>query len=104
MKKQKFLAAGAAVLLSAQQVMAQDMAKAFTAIDGVSSSLKTNFSKVYTFVIVVGAIVGIIGAIQVYSKWQAGDPNTTKLAGAWFGSALFLIAAGVFLKAVFGVS
>jgi hypothetical protein len=104
MRKEKILAAGAALLLSAQRVMSQDLSKAFSAIDQVSNGLKSNFSKVYTLVIVIGAIVGVIGAIQVYGKWQSKDPETYKLAGAWFGAALFLIAAGVFLKAVFGVS
>jgi hypothetical protein len=103
-KAEKILIAGAALLLSAQSSMAQDMNKAFSALDGVTNGLKSNFSKVYTLVIIIGAVVGIIGAIQVYSKWQSNDTNTTKLAGAWFGSALFLIAAGVFLKTAFGIT
>jgi hypothetical protein len=103
-KARRILIAGAALLLSAQSSIAQDMSKAFTAIDGVTNGLKSNFSKVYTLVIIIGSVVGIIGAIQVYSKWQNNDPNTTKMAGAWFGAALFLIAAGVFLKSAFGIT
>ncbi len=33
-----------------------------------------------------GAIVGLIGAIKVYSKFSSGDPDTGKTAGSWFRS------------------
>jgi len=49
----------------------------------------------------IAVICGFVGAITVYQKWNSGDPNTTKLVSAWFGSALFLALAATFLKAVF---
>jgi len=49
----------------------------------------------------IAVICGFVGAITVYQKWNSGDPNTTKLVSAWFGSALFLALSATFLKAVF---
>ena len=47
-----------------------------------------------------GAIVGLIGAIKVYSKFS-GDPDTGKTAGSWFGACVFLIVAATVLRSFF---
>ena len=42
----------------------------------------------------IGAVVGLIGGIKVYSKFSSGDPDTTsKTAASWFGACIFLIVA-----------
>ena len=46
-----------------------------------------------------GAIVGLIGAIKVYSKFSSGDPG--KPAGSWFGACVFLIVAATVLRSFF---
>ena len=48
-----------------------------------------------------GAIVGLIGAIKVYSKFSSGDPDTGKTAGSWFGACVFLIVAATVLCSFF---
>ncbi|MCM1142380.1 MAG: DUF4134 domain-containing protein, partial [Muribaculum sp.] len=37
----------------------------------------------------IGAVVGLIGGIKVYSKWSSGDPDTSKTAASWFGACIF---------------
>ncbi len=39
----------------------------------------------------IGAVVGLIGGVKVYSKWSSGDPDTTKTAASWFGACIFLM-------------
>ena len=51
----------------------------------------------------VGAVVGLIGAVKVYQKWNSGDPDTGKVAAAWFGSCIFLVVVATVLKSFFGV-
>ena len=46
-----------------------------------------------------GAIVGLIGAIKVYSKFSS--PDTGKTAGSWFGACVFLIVAATVLRSFF---
>ena len=48
-----------------------------------------------------GAIVGLIGAIKVYSKFSSGDPDIGKTAGSWFGACVFLIVAATVLRSFF---
>ena len=51
----------------------------------------------------IGAVVGIIGAIKVFNKWNAGDQDTNKVAAAWFGSCIFLVVVATVLKSFFGI-
>ena len=51
----------------------------------------------------VGAILGLIGAIKVYQKWNHGDHDTGKVAAAWFGSCIFLVIVATVLKSFFGL-
>ena len=58
-------------------------------------------------VLVIGALTGIIGGLRVYTNWQIGGhhhrhPIDSQVIG-WFGSCLFLILAGIFIKALYGI-
>jgi len=52
----------------------------------------------------VGAILGLIGAVKVYQKWNHGDHDTGKVAAAWFGSCIFLVIVATVIKSFFGIS
>ena len=49
----------------------------------------------------IGAVVGLIGGIKVYSKWSSGDPDTSKTAASWSGACIFLIVAATILRSFF---
>ena len=49
----------------------------------------------------IGAVVGLIGGIKVYSKWSSGDPDTSKTAASWFGACISLIVAATILRSFF---
>lgn len=51
----------------------------------------------------VGAILGLIGAVKVYQKWNQGDQDTGKIAAAWFGSCIFLVIVTTVIKSFFGI-
>ncbi|WP_426582635.1 DUF4134 domain-containing protein [Mucilaginibacter sp. R-33] len=51
----------------------------------------------------IGAIVGLIGAVKVYQKWNSGDQDTSKVAAAWFGSCIFLVVVATIIKSFFGI-
>jgi hypothetical protein len=51
----------------------------------------------------IGAVVGLIGAVKVYQKWNAGEPDTGKVASAWFGSCIFLVIVATVLRSFFGI-
>jgi hypothetical protein len=72
-------------------------------IDAASSELVTYIDPVANMILIVGAIVGLIGGVRVYIKWNSGDRDVQKSIMGWFGSCLFLIVVGIVIKAFFGV-
>ena len=61
------------------------------------------FASVTTLMYAVGAIVGLIGAIKVYLKWNHGDHDTTKVAVSWFTACIFLVVVATVIKSFFGL-
>ncbi|RYY52305.1 MAG: DUF4134 domain-containing protein [Chitinophagaceae bacterium] len=68
-----------------------------------TSKVKSYFDTGCDLMYAIGAVIGIIGAVKVYSKWNAGEPDTNKVAAAWFGSCIFLVVVATVLKSFFGI-
>lgn len=51
----------------------------------------------------IGAVLGLVGAVKVYQKWNAGEPDTGKVAASWFGSCVFLVIVATVLRSFFGM-
>ncbi|UOE52886.1 DUF4134 domain-containing protein [Mucilaginibacter sp. SMC90] len=71
-------------------------------ITAATTQVRSYFSTGTTLMYAVGALVGLIGAVKVYQKWNAGEPDTSKVAAAWFGSCIFLVVVAAVLKGFFG--
>lgn len=72
-------------------------------ISEATSLIKGYFNTGIDLMYAIGAVVGLIGAIKVYNKWSAGDPDTTKVASSWFGACIFLVIVATVLKSFFKV-
>jgi len=72
-------------------------------IQKAADEVKGYFDTAGTLMYAIGAVMGIIGAVKVFNKWNAGEPDTSKVAAAWFGSCIFLVVVITVLKSFFGV-
>lgn len=72
-------------------------------IQEATNKVKGYFDTGCDLMYAIGAVIGIIGAVKVYSKWNAGEPDTNKVAAAWFGSCIFLVVVATVLKSFFGI-
>ncbi|WP_462267717.1 DUF4134 domain-containing protein [Mucilaginibacter sp.] len=72
-------------------------------INQATSQVKSYFDSGCNLMYAIGAVVGIIGAIKVFNKWNGGEPDTNKVAAAWFGSCVFLVVVATVLKSFFGL-
>jgi len=88
------------MLCQAATALAQD---GNAGITEATNKVKGYFGTGTNLMYAIGAIVGLIGAIKVYNKWSAGEPDTGKVASAWFGACIFLVVVATVLKAFFGV-
>ena len=88
-------------------LIAATVSNAFAAGNGLSgineatSMVTSYFDPGTKLIYAIGAVVGLIGGIKVYSKWSSGDPDTSKTAASWFGACIFLIVAATILRSFF---
>jgi len=66
-------------------------------------SLQQSFFSALDCSLVIAAIFGIFGAVRIYHNWQMGHPRIDQAVAAWFFAALFMVLAGGFLQAIFGI-
>ena len=72
-------------------------------IQEANQKVRSYFQSGTQLLYAVGAIVGLIGAVKVFNKWNAGEPDTGRVAAAWFGSCVFLVVVTTVLRAFFGI-
>jgi hypothetical protein len=72
-------------------------------LNAATTNLKTYVDPVTDITLVIGGIVGIVGGIRVYSKWNSGDQDINKELMGWGGSCLFLVLSSLIIKAFFGL-
>lgn len=87
-------------LLSALSTKAQDGS---AGIQQATTMVKGYFDAGCNLMYAIGAILGIVGAIKVFRKWNEGEPDTNKVAAAWFGSCIFLVVVATVIKSFFGL-
>lgn len=72
-------------------------------ITKATTEVKRYFETAQKLLYAIGGVVGLIGAIKVYNKWSAGEPDTAKVASAWFSACIFLVVVATVLKAFFSL-
>lgn len=99
-KTKKLLALASLLVITQIQAHAQSGANG---INTATSELETYVDPVSNIALVIGGIVGIVGAIRVYSKWNSGDTEINKEIMGWGGSCLFLVLSSLIIKSFFGL-
>ncbi len=87
-------------LFATTMLLAQD---GNAGINEANTKVRSYFASGTNLMYAVGAVLGLIGAVKVYSKWNSGDPDTGKVAAAWFGSCVFLVIVATVIRSFFGV-
>jgi conjugative transposon protein traE len=88
-------------------LLSQSAATAFAQGNGIggivaaTSMVTSYFEPATRLIYAIGAVVGLIGGVKVYSKFSSGDPDTSKTAANWFGACIFLIVAATILRSFF---
>lgn len=98
MTKRHFLIA-AVLLLSISSAFAQG--NGLSGINQATNMVTSYFDPAAKLIYAIGAVVGLIGGVKVYSKFSSGDPDTSKTAASWFGACIFLIVAATILRSFF---
>jgi phage-related minor tail protein len=106
LKFRRFLVRHAQVLGTALVVLATATASlaqgnGAAGIQEATAQVTSYFDPATTLIYAIGAVVGLVGAVKVFSKWNSGDQDTQKTAMSWFGSCIFLVVVATVLRAFF---
>ena len=105
MKKKQILTTVAVLglMLCTQVVFAQGggASGGASGITQATQQVTNYFDPLTKLMYAIGAVLGLIGAIKVYSKWNAGDQDTQKTAVSWFGSMIFLVLVATVVRSFF---
>ena len=88
------------ILADATDALAQDGS---AGINQATTMVKGYFDAGCNLMYAIGAVLGIVCAIKVYRKWNEGEPDTNRVAAAWFGSCIFLVVVATVIKSFFGL-
>lgn len=97
--RQKLIISAALMIAATASAFAQG--NGLAGINEATSMVSGYFDPGTKLVYAIGAVVGLIGGIKVYSKFSSGDPDTSKTAASWFGACIFLIVAATILRSFF---
>ena len=89
----------AAMLLASAGAFAQG--NGIGGITEATNMVTSYFDPGTKLIYAVGAVIGLIGGVKVYSKFSSCDPDTSKTAASWFGACIFLIVAATILRSFF---
>lgn len=88
-------------MLATSMVIMADSTKITKGLGDAADDVKKIFETAINLLYAVCAIMAIIGAFHVYSKWTSGDPDVTKAAAGWVGGLIFVGVAITIIRAVF---
>ena len=100
---QKGKALGLALLVYLLSITFSNAQDGNAGINEATMRVRSYFATGTNLMYAIGAILGLVGAVKVYQKWNSGDPDTGKVAAAWFGSCVFLVIVATVLRSFFGI-
>src|SRR5579859_5065165 len=72
-------------------------------INQANTMVRSYYDSGSNLVYAIGAIVALIGAARVHSKWNGSHTEAAKEAALWFGGCVFLVVVTTVIKSFFGV-
>jgi hypothetical protein len=96
-QKKFFILAAMALVAAGSFAQGNGMA----GINDATGMVSSYFNPITKLIYAIGAVLGLVGGIKVYSKFQSGDPDTSKTAASWFGGCIFLIVTATILRSFF---
>ncbi|MDF7813927.1 DUF4134 domain-containing protein [Hymenobacter sp. YC55] len=88
-------------LLLTSQIMYGQGGNGTAGITDATTQVTSYFTPLTNLMYAIGAVLGLVGAIKVYGKWNSGDQDTQKTAVSWFGSMIFLVIVATVIRSFF---
>lgn len=89
-----------AMVLGTTGVFAQAGAAAITE---ATSEIESYVEPIGQLIQMIGAVVGIVGGVRIYNKWNNGDQDVNKELIGWGGACIFLLLVPTVIAGFFGL-
>lgn len=99
MRNKKVLLSAALVVSAVFSALAQG--NGLAGINDATNMVTSYFDPLTKLIFAVAAVLGLVGGVRVYSKFNSGDPDASKSATALFLSCVFLVIVGTVLRSFF---
>lgn len=99
MRNKKVLLSAALVVSAVSSALAQG--NGLAGINDATNMVTSYFDPLTKLIFAVAAVLGLVGGVRVYSKFNSGDPDASKSATALFLSCVFLVIVGTVLRSFF---
>lgn len=63
-----------------------------------ASDLANYISPVTNITLGIGALIGVVGGLRVYWKWNSSEQDITGDVWAWAGACIFLVLSSIIVK------
>lgn len=73
------------------------------AIEKATTDIEAYVDPIGQLIQVIGAVVGIVGGVRIYNKWNNGDQDVNKELIGWGGACIFLLLVPTIITAFFGI-
>jgi|SRR5699024_2854378 len=83
--------------------MAQDASAGAAGISSAVADVTQYFGPIKLLSYAIGAVVGLIGGVRIFNKWNSGDQDINKELVSYGGAMLFLVIAPNIVEAFFGI-
>src|ERR1700729_412529 len=94
----KRLAATILVMVTISRAEAQN-ADGNNGINQANTLIRSYFQTGTQLMYAIGALVGLVGAIRVFTLWNSGHRDEVNRAAAgWFGSCVFLVVVALIIQ------
>ena len=70
-------------------------------ISEATNMVTSYFDPLTKLIFAVAAVLGLVGGVRVYSKFNSGDPDASRSATARFLSCVCLVIVGTVLRSFF---
>ncbi|MDO5664488.1 MAG: DUF4134 family protein [Bacteroidia bacterium] len=70
-------------------------------IRDAATKIKEYIPAITTLMYAIGGVVGLVGGIRVYVKWNNGDQDVNKELMMWGGALIFLLVVPTVITAFF---
>jgi len=72
-------------------------------IDAASAEIGGMFDSTSKLILAIAAVVGLIGGVRCYIKWNTGDQDVMKSVMGWGGACIFIVIVSLVIRAFFGL-